>query len=394
LIKGRTVILGITGSIAAYKAVDIASKLTKTGTRVEVVMTESATRFISPLTLRSVVGRPVVTSMWELSSEFSIKHVALAEVADVVVIAPATASTIAHLAAGMADDMLTCTVLATKAPVIIAPAMNDNMYNNPITQENILKLKARGFIFVEPGYGRLASGKIGQGRLAEIDNILGIIRQILGREGDLAGKKICITAGGTKEPIDPVRFIGNRSSGKMGFALASAARDRGAEVMLITAADWLPETAGIKMLKVATAAEMAKAVNNAVKTADALIMAAAVADYRPKNYAVGKIKKDDTSLTLELVKTLDVLMDVRGDLIKVGFAAESENLIANARKKLKEKKLDIVVANNITDKDCGFGSDLNRVTIIDKKNRVKELPLMCKREVADKVLDWVVDFIV
>ncbi len=394
MIKGKTVILGITGSIAAYKAVDIASKLTKTGTRVEVVMTESATRFISPLTLRSVVGRPVVTSMWELSSEFSIEHVALAEVADVVVIAPATASTIAHLAAGMADDMLTCTVLATKAPVIIAPAMNDNMYNNPITQENILKLKARGFIFVEPGYGRLASGKIGQGRLAEIDNILGIIRQILGREGDLAGKKICITAGGTKEPIDPVRFIGNRSSGKMGFALASAARDRGAEVMLITAADWLPETAGIKMLKVATAAEMAKAVNNAVKTADALIMAAAVADYRPKNYAVGKIKKDDTSLTLELVKTLDVLMDVKGDLIKVGFAAESENLIANARKKLKEKKLDIVVANNITDKDCGFGSDLNRVTIIDKKNRVKELPLMCKREVADKVLDWVVDFIV
>ncbi len=394
MIKGKTVILGITGSIAAYRAVDIASKLTKTGTRVEVVMTESATRFISPLTLRSVVGRPVVTSMWELSSEFSIEHVALAEVADVVVIAPATASTIAHLAAGMADDMLTCTVLATKAPVIIAPAMNDNMYNNPITQENILKLKARGFIFVEPGYGRLASGKIGQGRLAEIDNILGIIRQILGREGDLAGKKICITAGGTKEPIDPVRFIGNRSSGKMGFALASAARDRGAEVMLITAADWLPETAGIQMLKVATAAEMAKAVNNAVKTADALIMAAAVADYRPKNYAVGKIKKDDTSLTLELVKTLDVLMDVKGDLIKVGFAAESENLIANARKKLKEKKLDIVVANNITDKDCGFGSDLNRVTIIDKKNRVKELPLMCKREVADKVLDWVVDFIV
>lgn len=394
MIKGKTVILGITGSIAAYKAVDIASKLTKTGTRVEVVMTESATRFISPLTLRSVVGRPVVTSIWELSSEFSIEHVALAEVADVVVIAPATASTIAHLAAGMADDLLTCTVLATKAPVIIAPAMNDNMYNNPITQENILKLKARGFIFVDPGYGRLASGKIGQGRLAEIDNILGIIKQILGREGDLAGKKICITAGGTKEPIDPVRFIGNRSSGKMGFALASAARDRGAEVMLITAADWLPETAGIKMLKVATAAEMAKAVNNAVKTADALIMAAAVADYRPKNYAVGKIKKDDTSLTLELVKTLDVLMDVKGDLIKVGFAAESENLIANARKKLKEKKLDIVVANNITDKDCGFGSDLNRVTIIDKKNRVKELPLMCKREVADKVLDWVVDFIV
>ncbi len=394
MIKGKTVILGITGSIAAYKAVDIASKLTQTGINVEVIMTESATRFIAPLTLSSIVGRPVVTSMWKLSSEFSIEHIALAEAADAVVIAPATASTIAHLAAGMADDMLTCTVLATKASVIIAPAMNANMYHNSITQENIVKLKARGFIFVEPGYGRLASGKIGQGRLAEIDNILGIIKQVLGREGDLAGKKICVTAGGTKEPIDPVRFLGNRSSGKMGFALASAARDRGAEVILVTAADWLPETAGIQVVKVATAAEIAKAVNNAVKTVDALIMAAAVADYRPKNYAVGKIKKDDTNWTLELVKTLDVLMDVKGDLIKVGFAAESEDVLANAREKLKEKKLDIIVANNITDKDCGFGSDLNRVILMDKNDRVKELPLMSKREVADKVLDWVVDFIV
>ncbi|UCE98428.1 MAG: bifunctional phosphopantothenoylcysteine decarboxylase/phosphopantothenate--cysteine ligase CoaBC [Dehalococcoidia bacterium] len=393
MIKGKTVILGITGSIAAYKAADIASKLTQAGIMVEVIMTEPATRFISPLTLSGIVGRPVVTSMWELSSEFSIEHVTLAEAANVVVIAPATASTIAHLAAGTADDMLTCTVLATKAPVIIAPAMNDNMYNNPITQENIAKLKARGFIFVEPVYGRLASGKIGQGRLAEIDNILGIIRSNLGQEGDLAGKRICVTAGGTKEPIDPVRFIGNRSSGKMGWALASAARNRGAEVLLVSAADYLPETAGIQVVKVTTAAEMAKAVSNAVKSADALIMAAAVADYRPKDYAVKKIKKDDTSLTLELLKTPDVLMEVKGNLLKVGFAAESENLIANARKKLMGKKLDIVVANNIADTDCGFGSDLNRVTIIDKNGRVEALPLMSKREVADKILDWVVELI-
>ncbi|UCG54537.1 MAG: bifunctional phosphopantothenoylcysteine decarboxylase/phosphopantothenate--cysteine ligase CoaBC [Dehalococcoidia bacterium] len=391
--KEKTVILGITGSIAAYKAADIASKLIQDGIQVEVVMTEPATRFISPLTLSSITGRSVVSSMWESSSEFSIEHVALAEVADVIVIAPATASIIAHLAAGMAEDMLTCTVLATKAPVIIAPAMNDNMYNNTITQENIEKLKARGFFVIEPGYGRLASGKIGTGRLAEIDNILGIIRQILGREGDLAGKRICVTAGGTKEPIDPVRYIGNRSSGKMGGALASAARDRGAEVMLITATDCLLGAAGMKVVDVTTAAEMKKAVNNAVKSADVLIMAAAVADYRPKYIAADKIKKGEADLTLELEKTSDVLMEVKGDLIKVGFAAESENLVDNAKKKLKEKRLDIVVANDITQKDCGFDSDLNKVTIIDKNDRVEELPLMRKREVADKVLDRVVEFI-
>ncbi len=391
--KGKTVVLGITGSIAAYKAADIASKLTQSGIKVEVVMTEPATRFISPLTLRSITGRPVVTSMWELSSEFSIEHVALAEAADIVVIAPATASVIAHLAAGMADDMLTCTVLATKAPVIIAPAMNDNMLNNPVTQENIEKLKARGFIFIEPGYGHLASGKTGKGRLAEIDKILGTIRLVLARSGDMAGKKIVITAGGTREPIDPVRYIGNRSSGKMGYALAEAARDRGAEVMLITAATCLPETTGMQVIDVATAAEMKKAVTDAVKNADALIMAAAVADYQPKNAAASKIKKDNTGLTLELVKTPDVLAEVKGDFVKVGFAAETEDLVNNARKKLKQKDLDLIVANDITDKDSGFGTDTNKVTIIDKSGKIEELPLMSKREVADKILDRVVELL-
>ncbi|MFH1662374.1 MAG: bifunctional phosphopantothenoylcysteine decarboxylase/phosphopantothenate--cysteine ligase CoaBC [Chloroflexota bacterium] len=393
MIKGKTVVLGITGSIAAYKAADIASKLIQAGVKVEVIMTDPATRFISPLTLRSITGRPVVTGMWELSSEFSIEHVALAEAADVVVIAPATANVIAHLAAGMADDILTCTVLATKAPVIIAPAMNDNMYANPVTQENIGKLKTRGFIFIEPGYGRLASGKVGKGCLAEIDNILGIIRQILGRGGDLAGKKIVVTAGGTREAIDPVRYIGNRSSGKMGYALAEAARDRGAEVILVTTTTCLPERAGMDVIPVDTAADMKKAVTDAVKNADALIMAAAVADYRSKNIAANKIKKDNSGLILELVKTPDVLAEVKGDFVKVGFAAESEDLVNNAKKKLKEKELDLIVANDITDKGSGFGADTNKVSIIDKNGKIEDLPLMSKREVADRILDRVVGLI-
>ena len=386
----KTIVLGITGSIAAYKAADIASKLTQAGAKVEVVMTESATRFIAPLTLRGITGRPVVTSMWELASEFSIEHVALAEAADVVVIAPATANIIAHLAAGMADDMLTCTVLATRAPVVIAPAMNDNMYNNPITQENIEKLKARGFIIVEPGYGFLASGKMGVGRLADINQIIGAIKKVLGRNGDLAGKNIVVTTGGTREPIDPVRYIGNRSSGKMGYALAEAARDRGAEVRLITTVTCLPETVGMDVIPVDTAAEMKQAVTDAVRDADALIMAAAVADYQPQTASKAKIKKESPKLTLELVKTPDILAEVKGSFIRVGFAAETENIVTNASKKLKEKGLDLIVANDITDKDSGFNADTNKVTIIDKNGKIENLPLMSKGEVADRILDRVV----
>jgi phosphopantothenoylcysteine decarboxylase/phosphopantothenate--cysteine ligase len=393
LIKGKTVILGVTGSIAAYKGADIASKLTQAGVNVEVIMTEPATRFISPLTLSSITGRPVVTNMWEMSSEFSIGHVALAEAADVVVIAPATASIIALLAAGIADDMLTCTVLATKAPVILAPAMNDNMYHNPITQENIGKLNTRGFLFVEPSYGHLASGKVGQGRLAEIDKIMGTIKQVLGREGDLTGRKIIITAGGTREAIDPVRYIGNRSSGKMGYALAEGARDRGAEAMLITATTYLPNPTGIQVTHVATAAEMQKAVNDAIKNTDALIMAAAVADYRPRNTADKKIKKDKDSLTLEMVRTPDILAEIKGSLVKVGFAAESEDLIGNAKRKLREKGLDLIIANDITDKDSSFDVDTNKVTIIDENGKVENLSVMSKREVADRILDRVVRLI-
>ena len=389
VLTNKTVVLGITGGIAAYKAADIVSKLTQAGATVEVVMTESATKFITPLTLRNITGRPVVTDMFELTSEFSIEHVALAEAADIMAIVPATANIIAKLAAGIADDMLTCTVLATKAPVIVAPAMHTEMFQNSITQENLAKLKARGFTIIEPAYGRLASGRIGVGRLAEAETIIGTIKQVLGRSGDLAGKRVVVTAGGTREPIDPVRHIGNRSSGKMGYAVAEAARDRGAVVTLITTAS-LPQLAGIKVIPVETAVQMKEAVAGAVAQADVLIMAAAVADYQPKSAAKAKIKKKSPGLALELIRTPDILSEVKGNFLRVGFAAESEDMIENARQKLQKKQLDIIIANDITDADSGFGTDTNKVTLIDRDGNVESLPLMSKREVADRILDKVV----
>ncbi|MBA7631374.1 Coenzyme A biosynthesis bifunctional protein CoaBC [subsurface metagenome] len=289
--------------------------------------------------------------------------------------------------------MLTCLVLATKAPVIVAPAMNDNMLQNPVTQENLAKLKARGFIIVEPAYGRLASGKTGWGRLAEVETIIGTIKQVLGRKGDLAGKRIVVTAGGTQESIDPVRHIGNRSSGKMGYAVAEAARDRGASVSLITAPTSLPKPAGIELTHVRTARQMKEAVARAVAKTDALIMAAAVADYQPKEVATAKIKKETPSLTLELVRTPDILSEVKGNFIKVGFAAESEDVVANAKQKLEKKQLDLIIANDITDAKSGFDVDTNKVTLIDRKGKTEKLPLLTKREVADKILDKVVQLI-
>jgi phosphopantothenoylcysteine decarboxylase/phosphopantothenate--cysteine ligase len=391
MLAGKTIVLGITGGIAAYKAAELASKLVQAGARVEVVMTEAATKFITPLTLRNITGRPVVTDMFEPASEYSVEHIALSEAADAVLIAPATANTIAKLAAGIADNMLGSVVLATLSPVVIAPAMNDNMFQNAITQGNLAKLAARGFAIIPPGYGRLASGKTGRGRLPETAVIIAALEKALGARQDLSGKTIVVTAGGTQEPIDPVRHISNRSSGKMGYALAEAARDRGARVTLVTAPTSLPEPAGVDIVRVRTAVQMKAAVVKAVAGADALIMAAAVADYQPKKTAAAKIKKDAAaSLTIELTKTPDILGEVKGRFLKIGFAAESENLVANAKKKLAGKNLDLVVANDITAADAGFDVDTNRVTLIDKKGKVEELPLMSKREVADKILDRVV----
>jgi len=390
MLSNKTIILGITGSIAAYKAAEIASQLTQGGAKVNVIMTKEAIQFISPVTFRAITGRPVVTEMFDLASEFSVEHVSLAKAADIVVIAPATANIIAKLAAGIADDMLCCTVLATKAPVLIAPAMETNMYNNPATQDNLSKLKARDFVIIAPATGWLASGKEGPGRLADTNDIIGSIRQVLGRGGDLAGKHIVVTAGGTQEPIDPVRYISNHSSGKMGYALAEAARDRGAKVTLVTAPTSLPEPVGVDVVKVNTAQEMRQAVENVTPQADALVMAAAVADYRPTKAVKDKIKKVEAGLTLELECTPDILGSVKGKFIKVGFAAESSNLVENAKQKLKQKGLALIVGNDITASDNGFSADSNRVTIIDREGKVDSLPLMPKREVADKILDRVV----
>jgi len=390
MVEGKNVVLGITGSIAAYKAVDIAAKLTQKGLAVDVVMTKAATKFVSALSFRSVTHRPVITDMWETPAEFNIEHVSLAERADVVVIAPATANTIAKLAAGIADEILTCTVLATRAPIILAPAMDAGMYSNPITQENLAKLRSRGFIIAGPGYGWLASGLVGMGRLVDPNEILGTIFQALGKKGDLVDKHIVVSAGGTREPIDLVRYIGNRSSGKMGYALAEAARDRGATVTLVTSVTELPPPAGVEVIPVESALEMREAVLKATAAADVLIMAAAVADYHPAKVAKDKIKRESETLTLELVKTPDIIGEVRGNIIKVGFAAESKDLIVRGTEKLKKKKLDLIAVNDITAEDSGFATDTNRVTLIDRKGKVEQLSLMPKYEVAHLILDKVV----
>ncbi|MFC1926843.1 bifunctional phosphopantothenoylcysteine decarboxylase/phosphopantothenate--cysteine ligase CoaBC [Chloroflexota bacterium] len=389
MFANKNVVLGVTGSISAYKAVDLASKLTQEGIQVHVVMTRSATEFVSPLSFRSITHRPVVTEMFDLASEFSVEHVALAELADVVVVAPATANIIAMMASGMADDMISCTVLATRAPVIVAPAMNVGMYENSITQENIARLKSRGFVIAGPTHGRLASGAVGTGRLVENDVILGTIYSVLGRGGDLAGKRIVVSAGGTQEPIDPVRYISNRSSGKMGYAVAEAARNRGAAVTLVTTPTALTPPAGVEIKPVDTALHMRDAVLKATAKADAIIMVAAVADYRPASTSKGKIKRKADTLSLELVKTPDILSEVRGDIVKVGFAAESGDPTASAKSKVVSKKLDLIVANDITAKDSGFATDTNRVSFIDSKGKVEKLPLMLKSEVAHKIMDRV-----
>ena len=394
MVKDKTVVLGVTGSIAAYKAAELASKLTQAGAKVDVVMTKCATEFVTPLTFRSITHRPVATDMFANPDEYDIEHIALAERAEVVVIAPATANIMAKLAAGIADDMLCCTVLATKAPVVLAPAMNVHMWENAITQENLTRLRNRGFKIVEPGYGPLACGETGKGRLADVEDILAAIRRILDRKSDLAGKHVVVTAGGTQEPIDPVRLICNRSSGKMGYALAEAARERGAKVTLISAPTTLPAPDGVEMVQVQTALQMREAVLKAVPGTDALIMAAAVADYRPATAAKSKLKKEEFPLMqLDLIRTPDIISEVKGNLIKVGFAAESENAVQNATVKLKNKGLHLIVANNITEAGSGFGSDTNKVVLIDARGNVDELPLMPKSEVAHRILDKVVSLL-
>ena len=385
----KRIVLGVTGSIACYKAVDLASKLVQGGALVDTILSYGATQFVTPLTFRSITHRPVITDIFDVNSEFSVEHVALAHNADLVVIAPATVHSIAKLALGLADDPLTTTAIATTAPIIIAPAMDANMFDNPATQNNLRTLCERGFTVCGPSPGRLASGLMGTGRLIEPSELIGHITGIIGSKGDLAGKTIVVSAGGTQEPIDPVRVITNNSSGKMGYALAEAARDRGATVILITAPTALPTPIATNVIEVKTAQELCDAVLRESRQADVLIMAAAVADYKPVNPANQKIKQTNDHLNIELTKTVDILEASPSNIIKVGFSAESENLIANATDKVKKKSLDLIVANDITDPDSGFGVDTNKVVLIDREHRVDELPVMSKYQVSQHILDRV-----
>ncbi len=386
MLKDKVVVLGVTGSIAAFRAADLASKLVQGGASVDVVMTPAATEFVTPLTFRSITPGSVIVDMFG----GGLEHVELAHRADVVVVAPATATTIARLAHGLAEDMVSLTVLATKAPVLVCPAMDSQMFENPATQANLETLRKRGMTLVGPEIGRLASGRMGLGRLADGETILGAIRYVLGRGGDLAGREVVVTAGGTREPIDPVRYVGNYSSGKMGYAIAEAARDRGAEVVLVSAPTALATPYGLRLAPVQRAAEMRDAVVQECRDAQALVMAAAVADYQPTATAEQKMKRGAKTLSLELTRTPDILAEAGKGLIRVGFAAESENLLANARRKLESKGLDLIVANDITGPETAFEADTNRVVILDRAGGEEHLPAMTKYEVAQRILDRVV----
>ncbi len=400
ILKDKHIVLGVTGSIACYKAVDLASKLTQAGALVDVILTDSATKFVTPLTFQSVTGRPVYTDMWRTDSSAEglpthIAHVGLGEDADLLAVIPATANTIAKIAGGFADDLLSVTALASRAPILIAPAMDGGMYQHPAVQQNIATILGRGGLLIPPDEGRFASGLVGVGRLPETTTLMGHIRRVLGRDGELASQKVVISAGGTREAIDPVRFVSNRSSGKQGHSLAQAAVDAGArEVVLVTTAD-LPVPVGVHPIYVESAEDMLRAILRHSTDADLLIMAAAVADFKPQTRAEQKIKKENTdkNLTLELGRTADILVEVKAQReqtgyprMVIGFAAESENVLSNARSKLIRKGLDLLVANDITASDAGFSVDTNRVVILDTEGGMDELDLASKSVISERII--------
>lgn len=392
-LEGKHIALGVTGSIACYKAVDLASKLTQSGALVDAILTREATNFLTPLTFRSITHRPVICDIFDPQSELSIDHVAVAERADALIVAPATANTIAKIAGGLADDALTTTILATQAPIIIAPAMDAHMFENRATQENIARLASWGYTIAGPGSGRLASGLVGLGRLLETPELIGCLKVVLGRKGDLANQKVVVSAGGTQEPIDPVRVIANHSSGKMGYAIAEAARDRGANTFLVSAPTAIDDPYGINIIKVNTAMEMRSVLLHESEDADVLVMAAAVADWRPVTASEQKVKKGESDIwNIELTKNPDIIAEIQNEnLIKIGFAAESQDLIENAQQKLISKNLHLIVANDITAEDSGFSVDTNKVLLLDREGGVHELPLMSKYDVGHEILDRVVN---
>lgn len=386
---GTRIVLGITGSIAAYKAVSLLRSLIREGATVDVVMTRSATKFVTPLTFEVLSGRTVTTDLFQARQE--MKHLSLPEQADAIVVAPATANFLAKAALGLGDDVLSTMLLTAQCPLVIAPAMDGGMWSHPTVNEHVRSLRARGVVIVDPEDGPLASGRVGQGRLAEEARILKAIQSALFPVRDWLGHRILVSAGPTQEPIDPVRFISNRSSGKMGYALAEAARKRGAQVTLVTGPTSIPLPQGIDVVQVETAEEMMKALSTRLSWSTAVIMAAAVADFRPKNAASQKLKKQGKKeSTLDLERTTDILSALsaqRTHQLIIGFAAETNDVLAHAQAKLKEKGLDLIVANDVTKAGSGFGSDHNAVTLIDRDGHTTDLPLMTKREVADKVLD-------
>ena len=455
MLLNKRIIVGICGGIASYKAVDLVSKLQQAGALVDVILTEHAEDFVRPLTFSTMSHRPVYSDLWEASGRAAETHIALGEEAEVLAIVPATANTIAKLAHGIADNMLTAVALATRAPLLLAPAMYRDMYTHPATQANLALLRERGAWIVEPEVGRLASGAVGPGRLPETTVLISAISQVLGRSGNLAGRRVVVTAGGTHEPIDPVRFVGNRSSGKMGFALATEARDRGAHVTLITGPVALEKPYGVELHKVETAIQMRAAVHEAIANADVLVMSAAVADFRPATPAAYKIKKDsgdggrqrgngerggggggeggqgsegssedggeeeekgqafDTEggFSLHLVRNPDILgelaemdderretgdtretgkSEVRKRLVRVGFAAETNDLVSYARTKLLSKHLDLLVANDVSRSDSGFGTDTNKVSIFHATGAMEDLPVMPKAGVAVAIWERII----
>ena len=393
-LAARRIVLGVTGGIAAYKAVEIASRLKKAGAEVHVVMTRAAASFVAPLTFREITGQAVVTSMWMEVPAHHVEHIALAELADLVLVAPATANFIAKAAAGIADDLLTTTVLATCAPLYIAPAMNTGMWENPVTQENVMRLRERGAQIIPPAEGMLACGTTGAGRLPEPEEIVAAVERHFASAERLAGRRIIVTAGGTEEALDPVRYLGNRSTGRMGYAVAAEAARRGAEVILVSAPTHFDTPAGVRRVNVRSAREMYAAVMAEYENADAVIKAAAVADYRPAEVAPQKIKKSDGELTITLTRNPDILMELgqkKTRQVLVGFAAETENVETYAQGKLAKKNLDFIVANNVAEKDAGFSVGTNRVKIFFKDGRAEEHPLMAKSKLAGIIFDRLVD---
>lgn len=395
--KSKTVVLGVCGGIAVYKAVDVASRLRKLGIEVNVIMTENAVQFVSPLTFQSISHNPVITDMFRAPESWDIKHVSLAEKADLLIVAPATANIIGKVASGIADDMLTTTIMATTAPVLFVPAMNPNMYGNRIFQENLRRLSQMGYRFMEPGTGLMACGTSGKGRLPEPPDIVAAAVSLLsGRKKDLQGIRILITAGPTHEAIDPVRYISNHSSGKMGYSLAAAAEERGASVTLISGPVGLSKPQNVCGVDVVTAEEMHRAVLEKCADQDVLIFSAAVADYKCGSVSGEKIKKSGETLTLNLVRNPDIALETgrnKGGRVHIGFCAETSELAANAARKLEEKNFDMIVANDVTKAGAGFGVDTNIVTFFKRDGSARELPLMSKPDVAHAILDEVVKLV-